>query len=362
MSCETFTGIMRQLLLSLSLTISLQAASIEIRDAAALRATLLELKPDTILKLAPGEYPGGHHITGIDDLTLEALDPDQPPHFKGGNSALQFSRCQRLTVRHLKISGQSTNGINLDDGGQRSAPVKGITLDHLDISDIGPSGNHDAIKCSGLDELTIRDCTITGWGGQGIDFVGCHKSKIVGCNFIGKPGFTASAAIQLKGGTSDVTVEKCHFKNAGERPINVGGSTGLDYFRPPDAAHEGKDLTVQDCLIEGSLCAAAFVGVDGALFTRNTILFPEKWIFRILQETKGEHFPPCRNVRITDNKITFRRAQVQIEINIGANTAPETFTFTGNHWFAEDRPDRSKPRLPAEESSGVYGQDPRTSK
>ncbi len=353
---------MRILAYIFALLASTHAADITIKDAAELRAALQELKPGTVLKLAPGDYPGGQHITGIDDLTLEALDPSQPPHFKGGNSALQFSRCQRLTLRHLKISGQSTNGINLDDGGQRTSPVKGITLDHLEISDVGPKGNHDAIKCSGLDELTIRDCTISGWGGQGIDLVGCHKSKITGCNFIGKPGFTASAAIQLKGGTSEVTVEKCHFKDAGERPVNVGGSTGLDFFRPPDAAYEGKDLTVQDCLIEGSLCAAAFVGVDGALFTRNTILYPEKWIFRILQETSGDRFTPCRNVNITDNKIIFRRAQVPIEINIGANNAPETFTFANNHWFAEDRPDRSKPRLPAEESSGVYGQDPRTLK
>jgi hypothetical protein len=350
---------MRHVFFLLFLAVSIHAAEITIPDAAALKVAIGALKPGTVLKLAPGDYPGVHHITGIDDLALEALDPKQPPHFKGGSTAFQFSRCHRLTLRHLKISGQSTNGINLDDGGQRTSPVKGITLDHLDISDIGPKGNHDAIKCSGLNELTIRDCIITGWGGQGIDFVGCHNSLITGCRFTGKLGFTASAAVQLKGGTSAVTVEKCHFKNAGERPINVGGSTGLDYFRPADATYEGKDLTVQDCTIEGSLCAAAFVGVDGALFTRNTILYPEKWIFRILQETSGERFSPCRNVKITDNKIVFRRAQVQTEINIGANTAPETFTFANNHWFAEDRPDRSKPKLPAEESGGVYGQDPR---
>lgn len=343
----------------LSVVFTANAEDRIIRDSDGLKTALRDLKPGTRLQIAPGDYSGGHQVVGITGLTLEALDPKQPPHFKGGNSAFQFTRCDGLTLRHLRISGQSVNGINIDDGGQRTSPVKGITLDHLEISDIGPTGNHDAIKCSGLDALTIRDCIITGWGGQGIDFVGCHKSLITGCQFIGKPGFTASAAVQLKGGTSEVTVEKCHFKNAGERPVNVGGSTGLDYFRPPDAAYEGKDLTVQDCIIEGSLCAAAFVGVDGALFTRNTILFPEKWIFRILQETTGDRFPPCRNVRITDNRIVFRRSQVQVEINVGAHTAPETFHFENNRWFAEDRPDRSRPKLPAEESGGVYGQDPR---
>ncbi|MES2599082.1 MAG: right-handed parallel beta-helix repeat-containing protein [Verrucomicrobiota bacterium] len=335
------------------------AADITVQDTASLQAALRVLKPGTTLKIAPGTYPGGHQTRGMDDLTIEALDPKNPPVFQGGNGGWQFTRCHRLTLRHLRFQGHAVNGLNLDDGGQRTSPVKGITLDHVEVSDIGPTGNHDGIKCSGLDELTIRDCTVTGWGGQGIDFVGCHKSLVTGCRFIGKTGFSASAAIQMKGGSSDITVEKCHFKDAGQRPVNVGGSTGLDYFRPPEAAYEGKNLTVQDCIIEGSLSAAAFVGVDGAVFTRNTILFPEKWVFRILQETRGDRFPPCRNVKITDNRIAFRRAQVQTEVNIGTGTAPETFVFANNHWFAEDRPDRSKPTLPAAETGGVYGKDPR---
>lgn len=347
---------------TLLLVVSAAAEEIVVRDPASLRSALPTLKSGTTLKIGPGTYPGGNQTSGVDDLTIEALDPKNPPLFQGGNGGWQFSRCHRLTLRNLRFQGHAVNGLNLDDGGQRTSPVKGITLDHVEVSDIGPTGNHDGIKCSGLDEMTIRDCTVTGWGGQGIDFVGCHKSLVTGCRFIGKPGFSASAAIQMKGGTSDITVEKCHFKDAGQRPLNVGGSTGMDYFRPPDATYEGRNLTVQDCVIEGSLCAAAFVGVDGALFTRNTILFPEKWVFRILQETQGDRFVPCRNVRITDNRIAFRRAQVQIEINIGGGTAPETFVFLNNHWFAEDRPDRSKPKLSSEETGGVYGEDFRNKK
>jgi hypothetical protein len=339
---------------------SLAAADeIIVRDADSLRIALPDLKPGTTLKIAPGDYPGGHHVSGIEKLTIEALDPKNPPHFKGGGNAWHFSRCNDLTLRNLRISGQTGNGLNLDDGGDLANPTTGITIEHVEISDIGPKGNHDGIKCSGLDKLTIRDCTITGWGGQGIDFVGCHHSLITGCRFIGKEGFTASAAIQLKGGTSDVIVEKCHFTNAGERPINLGGSTGLPYFRPQGAKYEATRLLVRDNVIEGSLCAAAFVGVDGAEFSGNTIVFPAKWIFRILQETRDPGFAPCRNVLIKDNKIIFRRAQVQIDINIGDGTAPETFRFEKNRWFAEDRPQSSKPRLPVEEKDGNYGVDPR---
>ncbi|MDZ4406019.1 right-handed parallel beta-helix repeat-containing protein [Prosthecobacter sp.] len=335
------------------------AGEIIVRDVDSLRAALRDLKSGVTLKIAPGDYPGGHHVSGVEKLTIEALDAKNPPHFKGGGNGWQFSRCAELTLRNLRISGQTGNGLNLDDGGQLDAPVMGITLEHIEISDIGPQGNHDGIKCSGLDKLTIRDCTITGWGGQGIDFVGCHHSLITGCRFIGKEGFTASAAVQLKGGTSDVIVEKCRFANAGERPINLGGSTGLPYFRPQGVKYEATRLIVRDNVIEGSPCAAAFVGVDGAEFTGNTINFPTKWIFRILQETREPGFVPCRNVLIKDNRIVFRRAQVQIDINSSDATAPETFRFEKNHWFAEDKPQSSKPKLPTEEKDGIYGVDPR---
>ena len=346
-------------LLCVFLTNKTQADDVIVREADSLRKSLGDLKPRTTLKIASGDYPGGLHVVGVDSLTVEALDSESPPHFKGGANAWHFSRCQNLTVRHLRISGQSGNGLNVDDGGLFDEPVTGITLEHLEISDIGPKGNHDGMKCSGLDKLTIRNCTLTGWGGQGIDMVGCHDSLITDCRFTGKAGFSATAGVQMKGGSSDIIVEKCHFMNSGERPLNVGGSTGLDLFRPSGAKFEAKDIVVRDNMIEGSSCAAAFVGVNGAEFTGNTVLYPEKWIFRILQETTAVGYAPCRSVLLKDNRIVFRRAQVQIEINIGADTEPQTFRFEGNHWFAEDRPQASKPLLPSQEENGTYGVDPR---
>ena len=101
------------------------------------------------------------------------------------------------------------------------------------------------------------------------------------------------------------------------------------------------------------------MGVDGGEFTGNTILYPEKWIFRILQETTEPGYAPCRNVLVQNNRIVFRRAQVQIEINIGGGAEPESFRFEGNDWFADDRPQASKPQLPSEEKGGTYGVDPR---
>jgi hypothetical protein len=336
-----------------------QSSVIIVHDTESLRKSLRGLKKGTTLRIAAGDYPGGHYVNNLENITIEAQDPKNPPHFKGGVNGMQFSRCNNLTLRNLKVSGQMGNGINLDDGGIFDQPTTGVLLEKIEISDIGPIGNFDGIKCSGLDQLTIRDCLVTGWGGQGIDMVGCHNSVISGCRLVGKPGFSATAGVQTKGGCITITIEKCRFVNAGERPLNIGGSTDLKLFRPSGAMYEAKDIVVRDNVIEGGLCAAAFVGVDGGEFTGNTILYPKKWIFRILQETKKIGYATCGNVLLTDNKIVFLREQVQNEINVGEKTNAESFRFVRNQWFAEDRIEVSRPTLPSIEKDGTYGVDPR---
>lgn len=344
-----------RIVLFMASLLAAHAATVTVRTPSELGPAVRDLREGDTLRFAPGVYPGGHHVSGIARLTVEGLDPHDPPHFKGGGTAWQFSRCDGLTLRNLRISGQTGNGLNLDDGGERTKPVRGITIEGVEVTDIGPQGNHDAIKCSGLDALTISNCAIAGWGGQGIDLVGCHDVRIVDCRLSGKTGFSASAGIQTKGGSSNVVIERCTFRDASPRPLNIGGSTGLAYFRPPGVRHEAAQITVRDCVIEGSQCAAAFVGVDGAVFERNTIRYPTKWIFRILQETTAEGFAPCRNVIVRDNRFVFRRAQVQTDVNIGPNTAAGTFRFERNRWLAEDAPERSRPQLPVAESGGVWG-------
>lgn len=335
------------------------AGVVEVKDAAALKAALAVLKPATTLKIAPGDYPGGWSVSGIGDLTVEAADAERPPHFHGGSNAWQFSRCPGLTLRHLRCSGQTQNGFNVDDGGKLDRPVTQVKLERLRVEDIGPVGNFDGIKCSGIDRMEIRDCEVAGWGGQAIDLVGCHQVLITGCTFTGKEGFSQHTGPQFKGGCEDIRLEKCRLIHAGPRPIQAGGSTGMDFFRPPGAKYEARRISISGNLIEGGECAAAFTGVDGVEFRDNRILFPEKWIFRILQETRAEGFPPCGHAVVAGNSIVFRRGDLKEALNIGEGTAPETFLFEKNRWFAEDRPEQSRLKLPVEEVGGIYGVDPR---
>jgi hypothetical protein len=344
------------LLLVLGVFASSAAGAIhEVRNATELKAALAAVASGDVVKIHPGDFPGGQFVANLERLTVEAADPARPPHFRGGTEGWHFSRCAGLTLRNLRVSGQSGNGINLDDAAPGRGPVPGVTIEGLTISDIGPDGNFDAIKCSGLTGLTIRDCQISGWGGQAIDLVGCQRVLISGCRMVGKPGFSQHTGPQFKGGCEEVTLENCELINAGARPIQAGGSTGMAYFRPPGAKFEARRIIVRNNRIEGGQCACAFTGVDGAEFSGNTIKRPTKWIFRILAETTGEGFAPTRNVRITGNTIVFRYDQVASALNIGPDTAPQTFVFADNIWFAEDRPEASRPQLPVSETGGIYG-------
>jgi hypothetical protein len=343
------------------------ARVIPVSNSDELRHAARAARPGDTIRLAPGTYAPNLSISdlvGTADapVTIEAADPDDPPVFKGGRQAFHISDCSYLILRHIVCDGQSENGINLDDGGTSDTPSHHVTLEHVTVKNTArQGGNHDAIKLSGVDDFTLRHCRTEGWAGQAVDMVGCHRGLIERCEFVGKDGFAQTTGPQCKGGTADVTFRRCTFANAGTRALNVGGSTGLPYFRPIDAPHEAKNITVEGCTFTGSDAPLAFVGVDGATVRYNTIAYPKKWIFRILQESTDKRFVPCRKVTLEHNLFVFRHADCPIPINIGPNTAAKTFTFADNFWYCEDDPARSKPLLPAAERNGTYGKAPELS-
>lgn len=353
------------LLLTVLLPAALRAETlVRVADDASLAAALRAAGPGTRIRIAPGRYRPGVYAANLagterEPIVIEGADPKDPPRFEGGSQAWHLSDCSHVTLRNIAVRGQTGNGINIDDGGTMDSPAHHVILEGIRVSEIGPRGNHDGIKLSGLDDFTIRNCTAEGWGGSAIDMVGCHRGLIEDCTFRGREGFSNSTGPQAKGGTSQVVIRRCAFFDAGDRAVNLGGSTGMAYFRPPGAKYEAKDLTVEGCTFVGSQAPLAFVGVDGAVVRHNTVYRPRKWVMRILQETTAEGFPPCRNAVIERNLIVFRRAEVGVFVNVGPNTAPETFRFRENLWYCEDRPEASRPQLPAAEKDGVYGLDPK---
>jgi len=338
--------------------------SVEVGNDQALRDALRQATPGTQIRIAPGDYRPGVTVHGLQGtaeapIVIEGSDPERPPRFRGGTTGWHLIDCAHLTLRHLAVQGQSGNGLNVDDGGSYDTPSHHIVLEDLHVSDVGPRGNLDGIKLSGLDDFVVRRCHVAGWGGQAVDMVGCHRGLIEDCHFVGKPGFSQSTGPQTKGGSSEIVIRACRFDNAGQRAVNLGGSTGKPYFRPLGAKYEARNITVEGCTFVGSMAPIAFVGVEGAVVRYNTIVQPDKWVMRILQETRDADFAVCGNNRFERNLIVFRRAHVQVFVNVGPGTAPETFQFAHNFWYCQDRPQASRPQLPTPETGGIYGFDPK---
>ncbi len=346
---------------------------VTVRDAAGLRAAVASAGPGTRILLEPGTYPGGFHFANLRGTTnrpviLAAADPQRPPVIQGGANGMQLIDPQFVELHDLVFTGASGNGLNIDDGGSFDTPARGVVLRGLRVIDVGPTGNRDGIKLSGVVSFRVEGCTVERWGtgGSAVDMVGCHEGLIVSNLFRHLPSTASGTAngVQTKGGTRDVIIRGNRFEHAGARSVNIGGSTGLEFFRPPLPATgekwEAKDIGVEGNTFVGSLSPIAFVGVDGAEVRFNTIYRPGRWVIRILQETTAAGFVPCRGGRFTGNLVVFHSGQwASGGVNVGGGTAPETFEFAGNAWYCLDAPGRSRPTLPVAEGGGTHGVAPR---
>jgi len=337
---------------------------VRVANADALRGALRAAAAGSVILIEPGDYRGyfsGANLHGTPEkpIVIGGADPARPPVLHGASECLHLSSVSHLILRDLVLTGSRVNGLNIDDGGTIDAPSHHLVLDGLAVRDIGSSDNHDGIKLSGIEDFLVRRCTIERWGGGGsaIDMVGCHRGLILDSTFRHDAG-KGSNAVQAKGGSCDVVIGRCRFANAGQRAINMGGSTGLAYFRPRKPGYEARRIVAIGNTFVGSMAPVAFVGSDDCVASYNTLCRPGAWAARILQETRGPDFAPSRNGVFRGNIVVWRWRELRTAANVGPDTAPETFRFEGNWWFCEDRPGGSQPSLPVPEANGVVGRDP----
>jgi pectate lyase len=317
------------------------------------------LPGDTIL-IFPNVYPGGNlidNLHGEADKYIYFIGINvESVIFQGNSQAFHFSDVSYLRIENISITGQTGNGMNIDDGGTFDTPSHHIHLKNCRFFDMAAQGNNDLLKLSGLDHFIIEKCTFLNGasGGSGADMVGCHHGTFTENRFENM----GSNCIQAKGGTQFITITRNWFVNGGQRTLNLGGSTGLAFFRPLDAPFEAADIDVFANVIIGSWAPIAFVGCVRVHVVNNTIIKPQNWIIRILQETVDpSRFLPCGQNSFVNNIIYYGNT-LSRHVNIGPNTEPTSFTFEHNLWYNTDNPSNSKPDLPVQEVMQTEGKDP----
>jgi len=327
--------LLQMVIILVFLTANLFGKEIKVSNRSELQQALKIVKPGDRITLNPGSYKSGLYIklNGTEELpnTVQGLDSKNMPIFEGGKEGIHLVDCNYVTLRNIHVSGASGNGINADDGGTYDSPSKGLVFDNIVIENIGPQGNFDALKLSGVDNFEVKNCKVSGWGGSAIDMVVCHDGIIESNNFIGKNGYSQSSGIQNKGGTTNIIIRYNNFNDAGARAINLGGSTGLQFFRPKLCDYEAKDIYVVSNNFVGSTSPIAYVTSKDCVVKYNKIDLPKKWVFRILQEQPTNKFISCQQGTFENNIINFDN-RVRVFFNIGGNTKPETFNVKNNTW------------------------------
>lgn len=274
--------------------------------------------------------------------------------YQGNAEAWHLTDAAYLSISGFVFQGQTGNGVNIDDGGSYTTPSHHVVFDNCIFRDMNASGNCDQLKMSGVDHFEVRNCRFLrgSAGGSGVDMVGCHHG-LFACNTFDSLG---SNCIQVKGGSQFIRIERNIFNHGGERAVNLGGSTGLDYFRPDTAHFEAADLKVYSNIFIGSQAPIAFVGSVRVDVVNNTVVSPGYWVIRILQETVDPaRFDSCGHGLFRNNIVYY--GNVKTECNVGPNTAPATFRFSNNLWYKHTNPS-GIPSLPVTDSAQLRA-DPR---
>jgi hypothetical protein len=340
---------------------------------ATLAQAVAQAMPGTAVRIRPGTHVADgflRNVTGTSaaPIWIGGVPGSARPVIAGGGQAFHLVRARYVIVHDLEVRGASSNGINADDDSQyaNADAARYIVFRNLFIHDIGAGGNQDCLKLSGLNDYWVLDSEFQRCGGGGsgsaIDHVGCHRGVIARNVFSDLQG----NGVQCKGGSDDIEIGRNRFSNAGERSVNLGGSTGFEFFRPPLSTtapnFEARNIRVIANDITGSTVPLAFVGCVDCAALNNTLVNPSNWILRILQETvtgAGFTFLPAQDGRFLNNLVYFSRSDLSTYVNVGPNTQAATFQFANNLWYAHDTPASSRPTdLPSAETNGIVGSDP----
>lgn len=362
--CRVFAAVVLALPFAFAVACPAHAAQRVVSTADELSAALEAAEPGDEIVLKPGTYAGGLYRENLADVTIRSADVGRPAVIDGGDFGLMLSDPVDVVLANVVFERQLENGINIDDAGSPETPARGVSLIGVTVRDIQHEGNHDGIKLAGVQDFLIAGVTVENWGTEGsaIDFVGCHRG-LVENNFLKHDGLAVSGSgIRPKGGSKDIVLRanRVELPVGKGRALQAGGVTDAEFFRFADgeADYEASEISVEGNVVIGGASAFSWVNIDGGVFHHNFVYRPGQWVMRILNENEGTSIVPTRNGQLLDNDIVFSDTEDEFNraVNEGDAVEPGTFQFARNRWYNLANPKASRPKLPAEETDGVYGE------
>ncbi len=299
--------------------------------------------------------PGRHRPASFNGLQgapgkpirIGGLDPSNPGIVMAGREGLRFQQPQHLVIENLIITGATMRGLVINGGpgqGETREPWPAhVTLRNVTVQRTGPRGDRHAIDLTGLSDLQIEDCHVEGWGGAGINLVGCHTVTISKCTIKGLADHSQSVGIMMRGGCTGVRITDCVIEGATERGVSIGGRTDVADFwprmpddAPPGSRFEARDVTVLRCVLVGSECPVAFVSCDDAFVRYSTIVRPRRWATCMIKENDDARVAPPHHAVLGNALIVWEPGDLEQSVHIGEGIDPKPLYLEANLWWSPE--------------------------
>ena len=238
-------------------------------------------RPTRSARPCSGAASSGLHLSDVAHVELHRPD-------RGGGDRQRDQHRRRRLPRHARPTTSSCGGWSSGTSGR---PATGTASSSPAWT---TSGSRAAPSSGGATGARAS----TWWAATGA------RSPAAPSGTATRPG---DNGVQAKGGSSEIVIRRCRFEHAGQRAVNLGGSTGPGLLPAPPAGlrgegHHGRGLHLRRLDGAGGLRRRGRGGGAAQHDLPAEAVGPAASSRR----TREPDFVPCRNGRFTDNLIAFR--------------------------------------------------------
>lgn len=230
------------------------------------------IMPGDTVFLHAGAYAGYQAVTGLKG-TADAWIVFQPYQndiieISGG---WQFISCNYIRFQHLTFKGTALHPgrlFSIDNGGSCATQSTHIVVDSCSFSNTTAASAIVAFKFAGVDHFEVTNCQFKDIPAcEAMDFNTCHEGIIRGNRFE-----NCLSGGHIKGGASNITMERNLFINASKEPwvaYEIGGDTGPAFYCPGDT-FEVKNIHFYANIIIGGYRGLALSSAKNCRVINNT--------------------------------------------------------------------------------------------
>ncbi len=270
-----------------------------------IQAAASAIEPGDTVYLHAGSYAGYQAVTNLKGSAANWIVITRYQNdvidISGG---WQFISCAYLQFRNLNFKGNSTHPgrlFSIDNGGSCSTQSNHILVDGCSFSNTTDPAASVAFKFAGVDHFEVSNNVFKDIPAcEAMSYNTCHEGLIHSNRFE-----NCLSGGHIKGGASNITLERNLFLNASQSPwvaYELGGDTGAPFYCPGDS-FEVKNLKFYANIIIGGYRGLALSSARDCKVINNTFYNCGQATMRFL--TTSNFYPTLSGNQIENNLFAF---------------------------------------------------------